>query len=62
MNDDDRDRPIYSDTGYFTRGRTGYRAEPHVPAITALGWFAVAFAVTTVGVLAAVHFLLPTVQ
>jgi hypothetical protein len=24
------DRPVYSDTGYFTRGRTGYRPEPKI--------------------------------
>lgn len=58
MNDD---RPIYSDTGYFTRGRSGYRPEVK-PKETYDAWWAVIGLMALVGVFVVVHTLLPNLK
>jgi hypothetical protein len=55
------DRPVYSDTGYFTRGRTGYRAEPIVKERRDAAWALIALGVLAL-VFVAVHFVLPSVR
>lgn len=54
-------RPIYSDVGEFTRGRSGYRPDPK-PRERVDAWWALIAIGIIVGLFVLVHAIMPTVR
>lgn len=58
---DQDDRPIYSDVGMFTRGRSGFRAEPSTTEKRDALWAVVALGIF-VAIFLLVHLAMPTIR
>ena len=55
------DRPVYSDLGYFTRGRSGFRKDPNRNDELNARWAFCGF-IVIVAVFGIVHALMPSIR